>query len=72
MHLHTLYKHKEVSLLTFKAFVEGAEDPKIKDAILLQATKSIFDIGDTGYLSSKESTVTGFETIKIVENLKDK
>jgi CHASE3 domain sensor protein len=72
MHLYTLNKHRENSLKTFQAFVESTNDPKTKDAVLIQATKAIFEAGDTGYVSSKDSTITGMETIKIVDQLKEK
>lgn len=72
MHLYTLNKHRENSLKTFQAFVESTNDPKTKDAVLIQATKAIFEAGDTGYVSSKDGTITGMETIKIVEQFKEK
>lgn len=72
MHLYTLNKHRENSLKTFQAFVESTNDPKTKDAVLIQATKAIFEAGDTGYVSSKDGTITGMETIKIVDQFKEK
>ncbi len=72
MHLYTLNKHRENSLKTFQAFVESSNDPKIKDAVLIQATKAIFAAGDTGYISSKGGTITGMEIIKIVDQVKEK
>lgn len=53
MHQHTLNKHRENSLRTFETFVESTENEKMKDAILLQATKTIFEAGDTGYILNK-------------------
>jgi hypothetical protein len=72
MHLYTLNKHRENSLKTFQAFVESSNDPKTKDAVLIQATKAIFEAGDTGYISSKEGTLRGIEIIKIVDQFKEK
>jgi len=55
MHLHTLNKHRENSLKTFETFVKSTDDDKIKDAILVQATKTIFDAGETGFVNSRLS-----------------
>ena len=72
MHLYTLNKHRQNSLASFQAFVESTEDPKIRDAVLIQATKAIFEAGDTGFVSSKKtSSITGLETIKIAEQTKE-
>lgn len=72
MHLFTLNKHRENSLVSFQSFVESTEDPKIRDTVLIQATKAIFEAGETGYVSSKDGSITGLETIKIVDQFKEK
>lgn len=72
MHLYTLNKHRENSLVSFQSFVESTEDPKIRDTVLIQATKAIFEAGETGYVSSKDGSITGLETIKIVDQFRDK
>lgn len=54
MHQYILNKHRENSLLTFRAFVESTNDERIKDQILIQATRAIFRAGDTGYVVAKE------------------
>ena len=59
MHLHTINQHRQNSLNTFQAFVKSTEDKPTQDAVLLQATKCIFEVGDTGYLSSKDRTKAG-------------
>ncbi len=58
------------SLESFQAFVDATKDEKTEDAVLIQTTKSIFEAGDTGYVSSKDNTITGMETIKIVDQLR--
>jgi len=72
MHLFTLNKHRENSLASFQSFVESTEDPKIRDTVLIQATKAIFEAGETGYVSSKDGSITGMETIKIVDQFREK
>ena len=72
MHLYTLNKHRQNSLASFQAFVESTEDPKIRDTVLIQATKAIFESGETGFVSSnKTSSIIGLETIKIAEQAKE-
>lgn len=70
-HLYALNSHKANSLKVLKSFVESTSDPKIRDAVLIQATKSIFDSGSTGYINSKDSSAAhGFDLLNIV-NQKD-
>lgn len=72
MHLYTLNRHRENSLKSFQSFVESTDDPKIKDVVLIQATKAIFDAGETGYVFAKGDGITSMETIKIVDQLDKK
>jgi len=52
-HLHVINKHRESALQTFRSFVEAADnDPAVKNAILLECTKSIFGHTASGYLES--------------------
>ncbi|MBN3033584.1 MAG: hypothetical protein JW873_05760 [Candidatus Saganbacteria bacterium] len=69
MHLYTLNKHRENCLKTFQSFVQASSDSKTKDAVLIQATKSIFESGDTGFVSSKDSTISGFEITRITDQI---
>ena len=70
MHLYALNKHRQNSLASFQAFVESTEDPKIRDAVLIQATRAIFEAGETGYVSSKDVSTKGLEMIKIADQIK--
>lgn len=65
MHLYTLNKHRENSLTTFRAFVESSKDDQVRDAILIQATRTIFEAGQTGYVSSPDVAMPNIETIKL-------
>lgn len=71
MHLYALNKHRQNSLASFQAFVESTEDPKIRDAVLIQATRAIFEAGETGYVSSKDVSTKGLEMIKIADQIKE-
>ena len=68
MHLQTVNRHRENSLKSFQSFVESTDDAKIKDTVLIQATKAIFETGETGYISTKGNGITSMETIKIVSS----
>lgn len=67
MHLFTLNRHRENSLRTFKVFYDSTEDPRMKDAILLQATKAIFEAGETGYVRQKEGSTSVLEITKLLD-----
>lgn len=56
-HLQVVNEHRQNSLKTFEAFLNAAANEEVKSAVLLQATKSIFDPGKTGYLH-KEGQVS--------------
>ena len=53
-HNETLNKHRANALLTFRAFVEGTSDERVKDAILLQASQAAFSGRKTGFESSEK------------------
>lgn len=52
MHLYTLNKHRDNCLRTFQLFIDSTKNSKVQDIILTQATKSIFELGETGYVNS--------------------
>ncbi|MCB7129049.1 MAG: hypothetical protein J3T61_05890 [Candidatus Brocadiales bacterium] len=48
-HNETLNQHRANALMTFRAFVEGTSDNRVKDAILLQAAQAAFSSRPTGF-----------------------
>jgi hypothetical protein len=48
-HNETSNKHRANALMTFRAFVEGADDSRIKDAVLMYAAQAAFSNRQTGY-----------------------
>jgi hypothetical protein len=58
-HQITVNRHRMNALRTFKAFVEAAETEEIRQAILLETTRSIFATSPTGFLQATESNVDG-------------
>lgn len=57
-HNETLDQHRANALMTFKAFVEGTNDERVKDAILLQASQAAFAPRPTGYDSPDKEVQT--------------
>lgn len=65
-HKETLNKHRANALMTFRAFVEGSEDPTIKDAILLQTSQAAFSNRPTGYENNERETQTINPVVEIL------
>ncbi len=57
-HNETLNKHRANALMTFRAFVEGTSDERVKDAILLQASQAAFSGRHTGFNAQEKDTQT--------------
>ncbi|MCG9128574.1 hypothetical protein JT359_13325 [Candidatus Poribacteria bacterium] len=56
-HLEVVNTHRQNALETFDTFVAAAEgNRETRDAVLLAATKAIFDANQSGYLSAKSSS----------------
>lgn len=55
-HLQVVNEHRQNALSTFNIFTSSTSDPEVKSAVLLQATKAIFETGQTGYLSKESKT----------------
>lgn len=69
MHLKTTNKHRANVLKTFESFVKSSDDPKTRDTVLIKAAESIFTIGETGYLSGKDSEKDGLNLFQIIDRL---
>ena len=56
-HLEVINTHRQNALETFDVFVTAAEgNRETRDAVLLAATRAIFEANQTGYLSAKTSS----------------
>lgn len=64
-HLQVVNEHRQNSLKTFEAFLNAASTEDVRSAVLLQATKSIFDPGKTGYLQKEGQTSYSFSVADI-------
>ncbi|ENM5912899.1 hypothetical protein I2709_001202 [Vibrio mimicus] len=58
-------KFKGNSLKTFQAFVKATDDDSVRDAVLIETTRAIFNESATGYLNVDSSTTE--KSTKVVE-----
>ena len=65
-HNETLNKHRANALMTFRAFVEGTADDRVKDAILLQAAQAAFAGRPTGFDSPEKDSPTINPVVEIL------
>jgi hypothetical protein len=49
-HQSTINRHRALALQTFQAFSAATEDPSVKNAVLLETTRSIFALHSTGFI----------------------
>ena len=70
-HLHVVNLHKAISLQTFKTFEDAAdkEDKEIRNAVLLECTKTIFVTPETGYINTEDKN-SGTNIIEVMKNFK--
>jgi hypothetical protein len=73
MHQSAMNRHRALSLQTFQAFTAAASDIQTKDAVLLEATRSIFTQGITGYVDSASTSADSeARVIEIVKSIAPK
>lgn len=65
-HNEIVNRHRQNALKTFETFARAADDKATKDAVLLEATKSIFGAQSTGYLSGEAEKVPSGTVIEVL------
>lgn len=68
MHQMMVNKHRANSLLTFQTFVKASNDNHVKDAVLMETTKSIFALTASGYIDSDGPGSNQTNVIEIVKS----
>jgi hypothetical protein len=69
-HNAVVNRHRQNALSTFETFVVSASDQQTKNAVLLQATQSIFSPQQTGYMTTEtDSGGGGLQIMKILETV---
>lgn len=71
-HNETSNKHRANALMAFRAFVEGAEDSRIKDAVLMHAAQAAFSNRQTGYDGHADDTQTINPVVEILGKTMEK
>lgn len=72
-HLFTINKHRQNTLDSYELFISSlsSEDGALKDALMMEVAKSIYESGNTGYLSAKHSennTPSIIELTRLINN----
>lgn len=68
-HNEVINKHRQNALSTFETFVKATDDPETKNAVLLQATHSIFTPQRSGYLSKDSEPSSTNRFIEILRQI---
>ena len=64
VHQATVNKHRALSLKTFQAFVKAADDPYVRDAVLMAATKTVFGSVLTGLVEHENNQDQGVNFVE--------
>ncbi len=68
-HNFVINRHRQNALSTFETFVKASSDEQTKNAVLLQATQSIFALQSSGYLKGESEAPQGNQVIELVRNV---
>lgn len=68
-HNETVNLHRHNALRTFETFVQAADDQETKDAVLLEATRSIFAAQPSGFLRGTKGAESPSTMIEIVRRV---
>ena len=67
MNLASINKHRAVSLQTLQAFHKSAEDPAAKDAVVLEAARSVYENVPSGYIGRQATGPgAGARTLEVI------
>lgn len=70
-HNSVVNKHRQNALDTFETFVNATDDPEIKDAVLIEATESIFSFRSSGY-NRNENEGSSPQIIEMIRSINGK
>lgn len=68
-HNNVVNQHRQNALKTFETFVIAASDSQTKDAVLVQATQSIFSPQLTGFITKESEPSASPKLVEIVRNI---
>lgn len=64
MHQATVNRHRALSLKTFQAFAKATDDPFVRDAVLMAATRTVFGVVPTGLVEQPTGDDTGVNFVE--------
>jgi len=67
-HQSAINKHRENALKTFQAFTKAASDDDVRNAVLMESTKSIFALTPSGYLDNESVPDGGLKIVEVVKH----
>ncbi|WP_421863776.1 hypothetical protein [Parvibaculum sp.] len=68
-HEASVNRHRANALSTFRTFVSSTEDPDVKNAVLLETTRSIFSQAPSGYLDKHDNSGSDTRITEVVRSL---
>lgn len=68
-HNHVINQHRQNALSTFETFVKAASDEQTKNAVLLQATQSIFAPQATGFVTQESEGSPTPQVLEIIRSV---
>lgn len=68
-HNFVVNRHRQNALSSFETFVKGTGDPQTKDAVLLQATQSIFAPQESGFVRGENAPHPGSQIVEVVRGV---
>lgn len=71
IHNFVVNQHRQNALSTFETFVKAASDPQTKDAVLIQATQSIFAPQSTSFGSSEVESSASPQVLEIIRGISE-
>jgi len=69
-HQSSNQRHRALGLMSLKSLINAAHEPQVKDAVLLEVTKSIYGQTSTGYIQEKQAD-SNSGSVKVVEVVKN-
>lgn len=67
MHQAAVYRFKALGLQTFRAFSAGTQDAQTKDTVLIETTRAIFSVQDTGYIDNSGGESGASRIVEVVK-----
>lgn len=68
-HNWVINQHRQNALSTFETFVKAASDDQTKNAVLLQATQSIFSHQPSGFAQRDQEVTSSPQVLEIIRNM---